>query len=269
MILRLPPGYRRVEFRTPLAVAHDRVYSAVSTILESGTLYDWARTHPERREYRGRGPVYSAPLSEAGGRVVVRHAFRGGAMAPLLRDLYLPPTPAPVELAIAHVLTRAGVPTPPVLAFATYRAAFTLRRVDVMTMELAGEDLGAALRRAESAEDRRTLVGPVAHLIALLSHAGVWHQDLNVKNILLVPALGGPLQAVVLDVDRVRFVPPGEPHILEANLQRLRRSMAKHQRLYGTTGFDDADFAELARLVRHDQTARAADREAALQEYMP
>lgn len=269
MILRLPPGYRRVESRTPLAVAHDGVRAAVSSILQSGTLYDWARTHPERREYSGRGPVYSAPLPEAGGRVVVRHAFRGGAMAPLLRDLYLPPTPAPVELAIAHVLTRAGVPTPPVLAFATYRAAFTLRRVDVMTMELAGDDLGAWLHRAGSDQARRTLVPPVAHLIARLSHAGAWHQDLNVKNILLVPAAGGLFQGVVLDVDRVRFVPPGEPHIAEANVQRLRRSMAKHQRLHGTVGFDDADFAELTRLVREDETARAANREAALEEYMP
>jgi 3-deoxy-D-manno-octulosonic acid kinase len=269
MILRLPPGYRRVESRTPLAVAHDRVHAAVSTILQSSTLYDWARLHPERREYRGRGPVYSAPLPEVGARVVVRHAFRGGVMAPLLRDLYLPPTPAPVELAIAHVLTRAGVPTPPVMAFATYRAAFTLRRVDVMTMELAGEDLGTALRRAESADARRALVAPVAHLIALLSHVGAWHQDLNVKNILLVPAPGGPIQGVVLDVDRVRFAPAGDPHIENANMQRLRRSIAKQHRLHGITGFDDADFAEMARIVRQDQTARAADREIALQEYMP
>lgn len=269
MILRLPPGYRRVESRTPLAVAHDRVHAAVSAILQSGTLYDWARAHPERREYHGRGPVYSAPLPEAGARVVVRHAFRGGLMAPLLRDLYLPPTPAPLELALGHVLTGAGVPTPPVLAFATYRAAFTLRRVDVMTMELAGEDLGAALRRATSPDERRALVRPVAHLIALLSHAGAWHQDLNVKNILLVPAPGGPPQGVLLDIDRVRFAPAGDPHIVGANIQRLRRSMEKHHRLHGTVGFDDADFAEMARLVRQDEVARAADRETALQEYMP
>jgi len=269
MMLRLPPGYRRVESRTPLAVAHDRVYAAVSKLLESGTLYDWARAHPERREYRGRGPVYSAPLPEAGARVVVRHAFRGGLMAPLLRDLYLPPTPAPIELAIAHVLTRAGVPTPPILAFATYRAALTLRRVDVMTMELTGEDLGVALRRTTAPEERRALVHPVAHLIALLSHAGAWHQDLNVKNILLVPASGGPPHGVLLDVDRVRFAPAGDPHIVDANIQRLRRSMEKHHRLHGTIGFDEGDFAEMTRLVREDELARAVDRETALQEYMP
>ena len=269
MILRLPPGYRRVESRTPLAVAHDRVLPIVSTLLQRGTLYDWARTHPDRREYHGRGPVFSAPLPDEGGRVVVRHAFRGGLVAPLLGDLYLPPTPAPVELAITHLLMRAGVPTPPILAFATYRAAFTLRRVDVMTMEWSGQDLGAALRAARTPDERRGLVGPVARLVGLLSYSGAWHQDLNVKNILLVPAADGQLQGAVLDVDRVRFAPAGDPHILGANISRLRRSMDKHHRLHGTIGFDDADFAELARLVRQDDAVRAAHRATALEEYMP
>lgn len=269
MILRLPPGYRRVESRTPLAVAHDRVHDAVSVLLRAGTLHEWAGAHPERREYRGRGPVYSAPLPGDGARVVVRHAFRGGLMAPLLRDVYLPPTPAPIELAIAHVLTRAGVPTPPILAFATYRAAFTLRRVDVMTVELAGQDLGASLRAVQSSDERRALVAPVARLIGLLSHVGAWHQDLNVKNILLVPSAEGTLQGVILDVDRVRFAPAGDPHIIEANIRRLRRSMDKQSRLHGTTGFDDADFAEMAQLVRQDESTRATERATALEEYLP
>ena len=268
MMLRFPPGYRRVESRT-LAVAHDRVHATVSKLLEAGSLYDWARVHPARREFRGRGPVYSAPLPDDGPRVVVRHAQRGGLLAPLLRDLYLPPTPAPIELAIAHVLTRAGVPTPPILAFATYRAAFTLRRVDVMTMELAGDDLGAALRAAQSPEDRHALVRPVAALVGQLTQSGAWHQDLNVKNILLVPATGGELQAVVLDVDRVRFAPAGDPHITDANIARLRRSMEKQQRLHGIAGFDDADIAEMRRLVGKDAESRAATRATALEEYMP
>ena len=268
MILRFPPGYRRVEART-LAVAHDRVHASVSQLLLAGTLYDWARAHPARHEYRGRGPVYSAPLPDEGPRVVVRHAHRGGLLAPLLRDLYLPPTPAPVELAIAHVLTRAGVPTPPILAFATYRAAFTLRRVDVMTMELAGDDLGAALRAARTSDERHALVRPVAALIGQLTQSGAWHQDLNVKNILLVPAADGELQGVVLDVDRVRFAPAGDPHITDANIARLRRSMEKQHRLHGITGFDDADIAEMRRLVRQDAESRAVTRATALEEYMP
>jgi hypothetical protein len=269
MILRLPPGYRRIENRRPLAVAHEGVYARVERLLTQAPLYEWARDHPERREYRGRGPVYSAPLPDGGPRVVVRHAHRGGLIAPLLRDVYLPPTPAPIELAISSLLRHAGVPTPQVLAFATYRAAFTLRRVDVVTVELDGEDLGAALQGATLPDERRALVPVVAHLVGLLSAIGAWHQDLNVKNILLVRDAEGARRAVVLDVDRVRFAPSGDPHLAEANIQRLRQSMARHTQRTGAAGFDEADVAEMLRIVRADEAGRAADRAVALQEYMP
>jgi hypothetical protein len=45
--------------------------------------------------------------------------------------------------------------------------------------------------------------------------------------------------------------------------------MDKHHRRHGTIGFDDADFAELARLVRQDDAVRAAHRATALEGYMP
>ncbi|MGQ0646672.1 MAG: hypothetical protein ACT4P7_03815, partial [Gemmatimonadaceae bacterium] len=74
--------------------------------------------------------------------------------------------------------------------------------------------------------------------------------------------------AVVLDVDRVRFVPSGDPHVREANLARLRRSMAKLL-ARGATVFDDHDFAELDRLLASDEAARASGRAAALEGQIP
>ncbi len=271
MILRLPPGYRRVESRTPLAVVHDSVHDQVAAILRSGTLHEWAASHSDRREYAGRGPVFSAPL-EGGMRVVVRHCRRGGLIAPLLRDLYIPPTPAPRELVISHLLMRSGVPTPPVVGFATYRAGALFRRVDVVTMELVGRDLADMLASANDAAQRRELVLPVARLIAKLSNAGAWHQDLNIKNILLARSgdgESGELSAFVLDVDRVKFVPAGDPHLHAVALARLRRSMQKHERLHGTVGFDSGDIKELERLLAQDHVERSAKRAAALEEYMP
>lgn len=267
MILRLPRGYRRLEGITPLAVAQEKFADALTQIRRDGSLYEWAAKHPERREYRGRAAVYSAPLPGDGPRVVVRHAWHGGLLAPLLRDVWLPPTPAASELVIAAILARAGVPTPPVVGFATYKAAYLFRSVDVVTMEVDGADLAATLARDPNA-DRADLHRALARLFSGLLNAGAWHQDLNAKNILVATNGSGDRQAVLLDVDRVKFVPAGDPHMGAANLDRLRRSMAKfHAR--GEPALGPMDFTEIERLIGHEEATRATDRVKALEEYMP
>lgn len=267
MILRVPRGYRRLEGITPLAVSHDKFAEVVTKIRRDGSLYDWAAQHPERREYRGRAPVYSAPLPDGGPRVVVRHAWHGGLLAPLLRDVWLPPTPAASELIIAAILARAGVPTPPVIAFATYPAAYMFRRVDVMTQEVDGADLAATLATNPGA-DRAGLHRALARLLSGLLNAGAWHQDLNAKNVLVTTNGNGEQQAVLLDVDRVKFVPAGDPHMGSANLDRLRRSMEKF-RARGEPALTAEDFSEVERLIVHEEATRASDRVKALEEYMP
>ncbi len=257
MIVRLPKGYQRLEGITPLAVAHSQVAAIIREILTQTTLYTWAENHPERWAFQGRGPVYSAPLP-GGPRIVVRHARRGGVLAPLLRDLYLPPTPAPSELLISALLQQLGVPTPPLLAFATYRAGGILRRVDIATVEVDGRDLATTLA-ASDVHDRRALAAPVAALIGALTDAGAWHQDLNARNILIAARGDGQRVAVVLDVDRVTFTPGGDPHVRDANLGRLRRSIEK-ARGRGLPTFSEDDWAELEKQVAADEARRAESR---------
>jgi 3-deoxy-D-manno-octulosonic acid kinase len=261
-LIRLPPGYRRLESRAGggSAVAHERYAEVVEGILCAHTLYEWAAAHPERRELQGRGPVYAVPLTADGPRVVVRHGRRGGLIAPLLRDLYLPPTPAPIELTIAFVLARSGVPTPPVMAYATYPVAGFLRRVDVMTLEVNGLDLASALAADSTAEARRALRPAVARLLVALTDAGAWHQDLNARNILIADQADGTRHAVLLDVDRVRFAPAGDPNVLAANLERLTRSLQK-LRAQSRPAFDDEDLREIRVLAEREEAERAARRE--------
>jgi hypothetical protein len=267
MILRLPRGYRRLEGIRPLAVAQERFADALTHIRRAGTLYEWASQHPERREFSGRAPVYSAPLPNGGPRVVVRHAWHGGLFAPLLRDWWIPPTPAATELVIAAILARAGVPTPPVIAFATYPAAYLFRSVDVMTVEVEGADLAATLANDPDL-DRPALHRSLARLFSGLLNAGAWHQDLNAKNILITRNGSGEPHAVLLDVDRVKFVPAGDPHMGSANLDRLRRSMEKF-RARGEAALSEDDFVEIERLIGDEEAERASDRATALEEYMP
>lgn len=265
MIVRLPRGYQRLEGFPSLTVAHQQYARAVREVLAGGTWHDWAAAHPERREYRGRGPVFSAPLPGGGPRVVVRHARRGGLLAPLLRDLYLPPTPAPSELVISAILQAYRVPTPPVVGFATYRVATVLRRVDVATLEIEGRDLATELAARPDPSAREPLLVPLATLLAALLNAGAWHQDLNARNILLARQGGDDPVAAVLDVDRVRFSPGGDPHIRDANFSRLRRSL---QRLasQGIPVFGEPELAAIDERVREIDAARASERAAITEE---
>ncbi len=250
MILRLPPGFAQFNELHARGVAHESIAPAVKAIAAQSTLYAWAAQHPEMREYQGRGPVYGAPLPD-GPRVVVRHSRRGGLLGPILGDVYLPPTPAPAELVISFVLARAGVPVPPVLAYSTQRVAGILRRVDVMTAEWEGIDLRAALNSSTSAADRELLVRAVGTLIAQLTHVGAWHQDLNIKNILIMPTQDGGVGAAALDVDRVQFSPPADPNVRDANIERLQRSMRKLA-ASGHPAFTDEEFRSIRAQVQKD-----------------
>ncbi|GJG85197.1 hypothetical protein tb265_03780 [Gemmatimonadetes bacterium T265] len=233
----LPPGTAAVVCRAEVAAVVRDV------VAHWGTLYAYAAAHPARRELRGRAAAYAVPLgADADGRtrsVVVRHGWRGGALRRLRRDLFFPPTRAPVELATSARLRAAGVPTPEVIAYAVYPATAGLRRVDVATALVPdGIDLAALLLAStrDPADDGETWVRPTAALLAALARAGARHPDLNLKNVLLAPAPGGRVvpgaRAWVLDVDVARVLaaagaPAAAGAALAANFGRLARSVRK------------------------------------------
>lgn len=222
----MPAGYERLLLGHAKAVVRTDLAPAIQRALVAPdgrhfTLFEYAREHPERRELRGRGAAYAVPLPAGGPRVVVRHNRHGGLLAPLTRDLFLAPTRAPRELAIALELRRLGVPTPELAAYAVYPPTAPLQRADVATLEIPeSRDLAAVLRDGD-AREREAALDATARLVGALARAGARHADLNAKNVLLAPD-----RAYVLDVDRVRFGQP-KPQALQANIARLVRSLRK------------------------------------------
>jgi hypothetical protein len=227
----LPPGFVRFQVANADVVSRANLASAIREALAAGSLYEYGARHPRTRRFAGRGVVYAAPLP-GGDAVVIRHSRRGGAFAPLTRDLYLPPTRADRELRTSERLRAAGIATPEILAYAIYRIAAILRRADVVTREIPDAfDLGVALMSRDSALRARALAATAA-LVAALSTAGAHHPDLNVKNVLLQPGSTGELAGYVLDVDRIRFADDRTP-VLERNVERLLRSARKWQAEFG------------------------------------
>jgi 3-deoxy-D-manno-octulosonic acid kinase len=239
-----PPGYVRLSVGEVEVVSAERLADAVRSAMESPrrTLHDYARSHRQARAFAGRGLAYSAPLPGTSERVVVRHNRHGGLLAPLTRDLFTSPTRAPIELDASLRLRAAGVPTPEIVAYATYPAAAGLRRVDVATAEITGAfDLSVVLTGSDVSLRARAWAA-VVQLLGRLSAAGARHHDLNVKNVLLRTD-AGVLEAMVLDVDRVTFE---RGDVTAPNVARLSRSARKWREHQGAT-VDESELAGLAR----------------------
>jgi hypothetical protein len=233
-----------VEIARPDAklVVREDLADAFVHITERGTAYDWASKQPGVELLQGRLPVFATRLPFDGPEIVIRRNHHGGLFAGLRGDRFLFAR-APRELLVARLLAHTiGIPTPEVVAHVSYRINAVERRVDVVTLRLPpGEDLGTALLRNDSPATRAALWGAVDLLLDALATRGIWHQDLNVKNIYLVHA--DPPAPVLLDVDRVQFHHAG-PLVRRANRARLVRSLGKWRHTRGAAISDE----EIARV---------------------
>jgi hypothetical protein len=239
-----PAGFVRVTAGRCVAVARDAHAEDARRMLAEGTLYEAAARDLGARRFVGRGVAYAIALPVTGTRAVVRHNRHGGLFAPISRDLFLPPTRAPHELAVALRLRELGVPTPDVLMYGLSPAPFPFRRADVVTREVdGGRDLAAFMRREVPDDERAAAWAAARALVHVMNDAGVRHHDLNVKNVLLAPGERG-LVAWLLDVDRVTFGLRGSAEIATANVARLLRSARKWRDERGGL-FDERELAPL------------------------
>lgn len=207
-------------------ITRHELADAMMQITAHGTIHEWAAAQQDTRVLQGRLPAYAVTLPFDGPPVVVRRNHHGGWLAHIRGDRFFARR-MPYELFASLILLQAGVPTAAVVAHATYRINALERRIDVVTLELpAGRDFGAALLEDASHDVRTARWAAVTRLLDTLAAKGVWHQDLNVKNIYLIEPPDTPPLAVLLDVDRVRFHPPGAL-VARANASRLVRSLRK------------------------------------------
>ena len=149
-----PAGYVRVTAGRCDAVARAEHVEDARPMLADGSLYEAAARDLSAFRLQGRGVAYAIALPATGTHAVVRHNRHGGKLARLTRDLFLPPTRAPHELAVALRLRELGVPTPDVLMYGTSPAPFPFRRADVVTRRDRGRTRPRDVHGVEVAERR-------------------------------------------------------------------------------------------------------------------
>ena len=236
----------RVELRAEPSVQQD----LAEALRQERTLYAWAAHQPQARALRGRAPVYVAVLPTSGERVVVRHAWHGGLLAPITGDRFRRPTRAPREYHLSRALREAGVPTTALVGYAVYPAGPGFVRVDVVSRYLPeAVDLATILSGHAPGFPITSVLEATADLLATLARHGIVHPDLNGKNILICPRGDGGCHALVIDVDVIAWDPSRPMQLtLERNVRRLTRSLRKAQRR-GESTLSAAALADFATRV--------------------
>ncbi|HEX7050443.1 MAG TPA: lipopolysaccharide kinase InaA family protein [Longimicrobiales bacterium] len=224
----LPEPYGATRVGEAILIARAEAIEPASRALrQAGSLFAFAAACADAEPLEGRGAVYSIPAP--GGRWVVRHYRRGGAVARILEDRYLRAgAPRPVrELRTSHAVRVRGIDSPEVVAGVIYPAG-PAYRADLATRYIPhSADLARVLFGPERpAAERESACAAAGGLLRAMHERGVIHPDLNLKNILLEWTTDPP-RAHLLDLDRGRVVERVPRRRREAMLRRFWRSARK------------------------------------------
>ena len=171
---------------------------------------------------------------------VLRHNRRGGTLAYLNADRFLytgPSRARPIrEIRLLAKLREQDLPVPSPVA-ARIQSSFGFYRGDLITAQVM-DSMPLADRLAE-ARLPSTAWQELGGTLARFHRAGVWHADLNARNVLIDSSDAFYL----IDFDKARLRSPGKWR--EANLGRLRRSLDKFRAASMDFHFLDADWAAL------------------------
>ena len=176
----------------------------------------------------GRTPHLSASV-KGDERIVIRRYSHGGLLRAFTRDLYLFGSRAFQELALTEEIRASGIPTvQPVGAVHQsvfpffYRAYFLCLEIP-QAKDLAGRLLEIGNRPSpQDLIEKREMIRRVGRLVRHFHHAGFFHGDLQLKNILVA---GG--QPLLIDFDRSCREKTLPLRSRLDNLLRLNRSVEK------------------------------------------
>lgn len=233
--MQLPAGYREHDVAGVTVVARSAAIELCRRALaEAGSLYQWAARQPEAHVLRGRGATYA--VHTAVGDWVVRHAWRGGAIARVLSDRHLrvgEPRPY-AELRVSQGLRQHRLDTPAVVAFAIHPAGLYYR-ADVVTEYIPDSTDLAAVTFGETRAPPGARVAAwraAGGLLRKAWNAGLVHPDLNLMNILIAGDPDAP-RAWLIDLDRARLSGDMAASDRVAMQRRLNRSREKLEERYG------------------------------------
>ena len=207
-----------------LAIVYDASLTEVPVVEFFSADY-WDSRQALAGEAVGRGSAWF--IDTPFGAVVLRQYLRGGWVAAISRQSYFYTRVSRSrpfrEYDILAALYEKGLPVPrPVAALCEHNGVISTGAL--MTMRISSVQTLADVLPGDS-DTREPAAGlweSVGKCIRRFHDAGVWHADLNARNILL----DDQMRVYLIDFDRARFT-PGKPVNGKRNLDRLKRSLVK------------------------------------------
>jgi len=221
----VPPGFKRIvdDRGTRLVVRHDQEPSiSIATCRDIS-----AQAEPSR--FEGREKLRSLQLP--GGQTALIRTYRhGGLFRHISGRVFFTWPPRPFrELAITEELRRRGIATVEVYGACVEPIWGPLYRGWLVTRELKeARDLWSVFHSGLISElGAERVLQTVAKSLRSLHRGGVYHRDLNLKNILICMEPHG-IQGYIIDFDKAKLFLSSLPRgLAKRNLDRLLRSVRK------------------------------------------
>ena len=222
----VPAGFRRF---SPNRMQMVLVREGLEIYLDPQRFTSHGEMAKETALYYGRGKLLSFPLKN-GSAALVRVYRHGGLLRQLTGKIFFTWPPRPFrELTTTVEARRRGVPTLEILGACVERVWGPFYRGWLVTRELKGaHDFWAALQNeAYSEKGGMSLLQSVARSVRSMHQQGVYHGDLNLKNI-VVRREGDAIKSYLIDFDKARLFSGRVPaDSARKNLRRLLRSIGK------------------------------------------
>ena len=217
----IPSGFKPVAASGWLwVVREDRLGEIDATLCREGLSVDGKR-------YQGRGVLKAVRLPD-GETALIRTYRHGGVLRKLTRELFFTWPARPFrELAITEELRRRGLRTVEIYAAGVQEVCGPVYRGCLVSRELPdSKDLWASLQDGPSTQ-LAAILKTTAETVRAMHRHGVYHSDLNLKNI-LIQSKSDRVEAYVIDFDRAKLFLGKLPQPLAIkNLERMRRSALK------------------------------------------
>jgi tRNA A-37 threonylcarbamoyl transferase component Bud32 len=220
----IPPGFSKVKVGHGrwLVVRDDKMGSINAGIWRAGCADEASR-------FTGRSRLRAVRLAQ-GDTALIRSYHHGGLLRAFTGSVFCSWPPRPFrELTVTEEIRRRGVPT--VEPYAAYIEQIwgPFYRGCLVTRELTGaQDLWQAFQSGLVQElGADTILRAVADSLRALHREGVYHTDLNLKNI-LVCREQEIVRGYIIDFDKAKLVLGHlSPELVKKNLDRLLRSINK------------------------------------------
>lgn len=188
---------------------------------------DFAQVAAEdRKSFTGRVRHFSYRPKGSSDRLLVRRVVRGGLVARLLGDLHWGMSRPFRELAAVVRARKAGLNVPEIVAVRATRAWGGFYRFVVVVREIERARDLLSLASNVGPADRHRAIREVAEAVRRMHESGLYHGDLNIRNILLSDSEGRST-VYLIDLDRAVVRDAREQALDFRNLARLNRSVEK------------------------------------------